>query len=84
MFLSFKPKSYGVVGVSLGGHVTLISMANGLSIFFFPLLISFKYQRLIDLRISFGVSIIGCADYRGLMKHRVQVNEKDRVVCIYF
>lgn len=34
-FLGFKPKSYGVIGVSLGGHVVLLSMAGGMLFFFF-------------------------------------------------
>ncbi len=49
----------GVIGFSLGGHTTLLAMAN-------------------ERRLDFGVSIVGCADYLSLMKHRYrQVFNKD-------
>lgn len=57
-------------GFSLGGHTTLLALANGT---YYYLLMVIKTNSRVEPRYSVGVSIVGCADYLSLMKLRYKL-----------
>lgn len=67
-------QKWGVVGISLGGHATLLALANGTFLSVFTRCVFLEESHFgtscVEPRLFLGMCVIGCGDYFALMRHR--------------
>lgn len=65
--------AWGVVGISLGGHSTWLALTHGkIQAMIYLFVADLWIYSYVDPRVTVGVPIIGCPDYKKLMEYRAK------------